>query len=104
MSYTNIIKTEKCHLLKELSSFYLVVNNRKIKKKIIEDKLNVLDNKHVLKIAKYILNKNIVIDKKNKTISYWLIFENLIQETIYFVKDESSGYQMIFKKIKLFKL
>lgn len=90
--------------LKNIASFYLYVNKRKEKEKVIHEKLSYLKNKKTIDIAKYILNKNIIVERKMKYISFWVPLEGFIEETVYYTNKKVSGYEMKLKKKKLIKL
>ena len=95
------IENNSCdiEIVKLYSNYYKIVKSKKEKRLIIDNMITVLNNKysHILAIIKYILEKNIMLDRSKIDIYNWIfINKNIVLRKIT-IKKTKEGYLILNK-------
>ena len=101
--YNSIATSDKkLELVKIYCSYYYFVKNAKEKRDFIEGALSLIEKEtNILNLLKYILDKNIIIEKKSIVLYNWIfINENVIIRKIN-IKKCSKGYLIVNKNDSL---
>ena len=101
--YNSIATSDKkLELVKIYCSYYYFVKNAKEKRDFIEGALSLIEKEtNILNLLKYILDKNIIIEKKSIVLYNWIfINENVIIRKIN-IKKCGKGYLIVNKNDSL---